>query len=118
MKQDDVGDNGAGAQPFYRLPWSLHDNPIGWVEITDPCNITCKGCYRTTLAGHKSLDDIKDEILFLQRWRNINNVHLAGGEPLIHPDIVEIVRLLPRPRAESRHHHQRPTPDQGTAGRV
>ena len=88
------GDNGAGAQRFYRLPWSLHDNPIGWVEITDTCNITCKGCYRTTLAGHKSFDDIKTEIQFLERWRNINNVHLAGGEPLIHPDIVGIVRFV------------------------
>jgi hypothetical protein len=94
MEHDDVGDDGAGAQRFYRLPWSLHDNPIGWVEITDTCNITCKGCYRTTLAGHKSFDDIKNEIQFLERWRNINNVHLAGGEPLIHPDIVGIVRFV------------------------
>jgi hypothetical protein len=29
---------------LYRLPWSLHDNPVGWVEVTDACNITCKGC--------------------------------------------------------------------------
>lgn len=94
MEHDGVGNNGFGAQKLYRLPWSLHDNPIGWVEITDTCNITCKGCYRTALAGHKSLDDIKTEILFLERWRNINNVHLAGGEPLIHPDIVDIVRFI------------------------
>jgi hypothetical protein len=94
MEHDGGGDNGAGAQRFYRLPWSLHDNPIGWVEITDTCNITCKGCYRTALTGHKSFDDIKTEIAFLERWRNINNVHLAGGEPLIHPDIVDIVRFV------------------------
>jgi MoaA/NifB/PqqE/SkfB family radical SAM enzyme len=40
------------------------------------------------------LDDIKAEIRFLEEWRNINNVHLAGGEPLIHPDIVDIVRFI------------------------
>ncbi len=29
----------------YRLPWSLNDNPIAWIEITDICNIHCEGCY-------------------------------------------------------------------------
>ncbi len=89
-----LGPHGFRKKDLYRLPWSLNDNPIGWVEITDRCNITCKGCYRTALAGHKTLDDIKAEILFMEEWRNINNVHLAGGEPLIHPEIVEIVRFI------------------------
>jgi pyruvate-formate lyase-activating enzyme len=79
---------------LYRLPWSLNDNPVGWVEITDKCNISCKGCYRSNLVGHKSLEEIKEEILFLEEWRNICNVHLAGGEPLIHPEIVDIVRFI------------------------
>ncbi len=87
-------DSGPRKKDLYRLPWSLNDNPIGWVEITDRCNITCKGCYRTPLTGHKSFDEIKTEILFLEEWRNITSVHLAGGEPLIHPDIVEIVRFV------------------------
>src|SRR5450759_355359 len=94
MENDAPLDDGLRKKRIYRLPWSLHDNPIGWVEITDKCNITCKGCYRTALAGHKPFDDIKTEILFLEKWRNINNVHLAGGEPLIHPDIVDIVRFI------------------------
>jgi hypothetical protein len=89
-----LDDEGTDRPLLYRLPWSLHDNPIGWVEITDRCNISCKGCYRTALAGHKALADIKDEIRFMQRWRNVNNVHLAGGEPLIHPDIVQIVGFI------------------------
>ncbi len=88
-----VGD-GPNRRRLYRLPWSLHDNPVGWVEITDQCNISCKGCYRTALAGHKPLDDVKSEVLFLERYRNINNVHLAGGEPLIHPDVVPIVSFI------------------------
>ena len=79
---------------LYRLPWSLNDNPVGWVEITDKCNINCKGCYRLRLQGHKPLESIKEEILFLKKWRNIDNVTLAGGEPLIHPDIVEIVEFI------------------------
>jgi hypothetical protein len=94
MEPDAVLDAGLSKKDLYRLPWSFHDNPIGWVEITDTCNISCKGCYRTTLAGHKPLDEIEREIRFLEQWRNINNVHLAGGEPLIHPDIVDIVGFI------------------------
>lgn len=81
---------------LYRFPWSLNDNPIGWVEITDLCNIQCKGCYRQRLEGHKSLEEIQEEILFMKQWRNIDNVSLAGGEPLIHPDIVDIVDFINR----------------------
>ena len=79
---------------LYRFPWSLNDNPQGWVEITDICNLHCRGCYRQRLEGHKPLEKIKEEIGFLKRWRNIDNISLAGGEPVLHPDIVEIVRFI------------------------
>jgi MoaA/NifB/PqqE/SkfB family radical SAM enzyme len=79
---------------LYRFPWSMNDNPIAWLEITDICNLRCEGCYRQTLSQHKTLDEIKEEILFLKRWRNPDNVSIAGGEPLLHPDILEIVRFI------------------------
>lgn len=76
---------------LYRLPWSMNDNPIAWLEITDVCNIYCEGCYRQRMTGHKTLAAVKEEIAFLKKWRNPDNVSIAGGEPLIHPQIVEIV---------------------------
>lgn len=79
---------------LYRLPWSMNDNAIAWLEITDICNIYCEGCYRQRLTGHKSLEEVKEEILFFKRWRNPDNVSIAGGEPLIHPDIVDIVAFI------------------------
>ncbi len=79
---------------LYRWPWSLNDNPIGWVEVTDICNIHCKGCYRQKLAGHKPLEEIKKEVLFLKQWRNVDNISIAGGEALIHPEIVDIVDFI------------------------
>ncbi len=48
---------------LYRFPWSLNDNPIGWLEVTDICNIHCKGCYRQKMVGHKSLEALKEEAL-------------------------------------------------------
>lgn len=80
---------------LYRLPYSMNDNPIGWIEATDICNIKCKGCYRLVMGeGHKPLEQIKEEILFLRKWRNCDNISLAGGEPILHPDIKEIVSFI------------------------
>jgi hypothetical protein len=79
---------------LYRFPWSKNDNPIAWLEVTDICDLRCEGCYRQTLSGHKPLDAVKEEILFFKRWRNPDNVSIAGGEPLLHPDLPEIVSFV------------------------
>ena len=62
--------------------------------MTDVCNIRCEGCYRQRLTGHKPLEQIKEEVLFFKRWRNPDNVSIAGGEPLVHPQIMEIVSFI------------------------
>ena len=79
---------------FYRLPWSMNDNPIAWIEVTDICNIHCEGCYRQYMTGHKTLEQMKEEVLFFKQWRNPDNFSIAGGEPLIHPHIVELVAFI------------------------
>ena len=42
-------------------------------------------------TGHKTLEAIKEEILFLKKWRNVDNLSIAGGEPLMYPQIMEVV---------------------------
>jgi len=79
---------------LYRFPWSKNDNPIGWLEVTDVCNIHCKGCYRQNLEGHFPLERLKEEVLLMKEYRNIDNVSLAGGEPLTHPDIEALVEFI------------------------
>lgn len=80
---------------LYRLPFSMNDNPIGWIEATDICNIKCKGCYRLIMGeGHKPFEQIKEEILFLKKWRNCDNITLAGGEPILHPQILDLIRFI------------------------
>lgn len=79
---------------LYRLPWSRDDNPIAWLEITDVCDIQCPCCYRRQLTGHKSLEQIKDEILFLKHSRNADNISIAGGEPLLHPNLTDIIAFI------------------------
>ena len=82
-------------QTLYRLPWSLTDNAIAWLEPTSKCNLYCDGCYRENREGsHKSIDEIKHELDVFERLRITGGVSIAGGEPLMHPDIVEIVSLI------------------------
>lgn len=80
---------------LYRLPWSMNDNAIGWLEVTDICNIHCQGCYRQILGeGHKPLKQLKEEVTLLKKWRNCDGISLAGGEPILHPNIVELISFI------------------------
>jgi hypothetical protein len=80
---------------YYRLPWNLPDNAISWLEVTRACNLYCEGCYRENAPKcHKSLDDIKHDLAIFRKYRKTDGVSIAGGDPLIHPEIVEIVRLI------------------------
>jgi pyruvate-formate lyase-activating enzyme len=80
---------------YYRLPWNLPDNAISWLEVTKACNMYCEGCYRENdPKGHKSLDEVKHELEIFKKLRKTDGISLAGGDPLVHPDIVGIVRLI------------------------
>ncbi len=81
---------------YYRFPWSNNDNPISWLEITDICNIYCKGCYRKNLSGHRPLEELKEEVDFFKRMRNPDGISIAGGEPLVYPDIIKLVEYIAR----------------------
>lgn len=81
-------------QTIYRLPWNFADNSISWLEPTSKCNLYCDGCYRENRKNsHKSLEEIKHELDVFEKYRKTDGVSIAGGEPLTHPNIVEIVKL-------------------------
>ena len=79
---------------LYRLPWSLTDNPIAWLEPTQQCNLACDGCYRQNVKAHKSIDEVQGELDTFARLRNFDGVSIAGGDPTLHPEVVEIVRRV------------------------
>jgi organic radical activating enzyme len=81
---------------LYRLPWSLSDNPIAWLEPTQQCNLACDGCYRMNVKEHKSIDEVQADLEVFDALRAFDGVSIAGGDPLMHPDIVEIVRRVRR----------------------
>ena len=71
---------------FDRKPWAAH------LYVTDQCNLDCHYCNEyDNSVPHPSLPD-------LTRWMDkirelgVLRIGLQGGEPLLHPDIVEVVR--------------------------
>ncbi len=79
---------------LYRLPWNLADNPIVWLEPTQACNLACDGCYRKNERNHKCVEDVQKELETFARLRNYDGVSIAGGDPLCHPEVGDIVRRV------------------------
>ncbi len=95
MKLEDIG--------FYTLEDERAKNscvtsPLWRNEliITSRCNFKCPYCRGTNINGKQadmSYEDIKTVIDF---WANENtqNIRLSGGEPTIHPQILDIVKYI------------------------
>jgi len=82
---------------LYRLPWTLPDNGISWIEPTAMCNLSCDGCYRENEKdSHKSLEEVFHELDVFERLRKSDCISIAGGDPLLYPQIVELVREIRR----------------------
>ncbi len=82
---------------LYRLPWNLADNAISWLEPTSFCNLACDGCYRENQKdSHKTLDEVKRDLDVFEASRNTDCISIAGGDPLLHPQILDIVRDIKR----------------------
>jgi len=79
---------------LYRLPWTASDNVLSWLEPTTKCNLACEGCYRENVNEHKSLQEVRKDLDAFNRWRTYDSVSIAGGDPLLHPNIVDIVRMV------------------------
>jgi uncharacterized Fe-S cluster-containing radical SAM superfamily protein len=80
-------------QKYYRLPWNLADNAITWLEPTTKCNLACEGCYREK-GDHRPLADVVRELETIRQLRRTDGISIAGGEPLLYPRILELVRYV------------------------
>lgn len=78
---------------LYRLPWNLEDNVFTWLEPTKQCDLACEGCYSAPGGRHKELSEIEAELDLIGKRRRSYGVCIAGGEPLLHPRLEEIVAL-------------------------
>ena len=68
-----------------------------YVEITTACNLDCQMCIRRAWQeplGDMPLAGFEELMSQLSRWPSPPIIHLSGyGEPMVHPEFLEIVRL-------------------------
>ena len=87
---------GIDRRRLYRFPWSMTDNPGGWVDVTDDCNLSCAHCFRRRVEGPRPLEDVLADIAACRSLRNCDDMKISGGEPLTYPHLLEVVRFIAR----------------------
>jgi uncharacterized Fe-S cluster-containing radical SAM superfamily protein len=80
-------------EKYYRLPWNLADNAITWLEPTTHCNLACEGCYREK-GDHRPLSEVIEELDSMKKLRKTDGISIAGGEPLLYPQLLDLVRYV------------------------
>jgi uncharacterized radical SAM superfamily Fe-S cluster-containing enzyme len=70
---------------------------LALIEVNDECNLTCPVCFAESSPqqkANKSLADIErmlDTLVASEGFPDL--VQISGGEPSIHPEIIEILKL-------------------------
>ena len=64
---------------------------------TKTCNLKCKHCYikknpYKNEADFIPLEKVKQSLMFIKNQK-LNSIYLTGGEPLMHPDFNQILRM-------------------------
>ncbi|NLD36389.1 MAG: radical SAM protein [Desulfatiglans sp.] len=80
---------------LFRMPWSMSDNAFTWLEITRRCDLNCSYCYqKSDPESNKTLFQIEQELIATLGLRKTDTVFITGGEPLLHPDLDAIVKMV------------------------
>ena len=66
------------------------------VNICDHCDITCKGCSHFSPIAEKRavpLEVVQNDLRRISELtaQNVDEFHILGGEPLLHPELTEIL---------------------------
>ncbi len=77
----------------------LHAKPVLYhldVHIADHCNMRCRGCSHFSNISEPYLTDINEFSADMHRLSEllvVKEIFLLGGEPLLHPNVDEFVRV-------------------------
>ncbi|KKM18835.1 hypothetical protein LCGC14_1661720 [marine sediment metagenome] len=73
-----------------KYPKSVH------LYITNECNLDCKKCYYRTSDDEKQELSLEQLTPLFYEWKKygLTSIAIGGGEPLLHPEILEIVDLV------------------------
>ena len=69
---------------------------FAWIEITQRCNLYCRHCYegssKNVEISDMTMQDFETAVNALHSI-DIKRIQLVGGEPLIHPQIAEMIKI-------------------------
>ncbi|MDQ1923593.1 radical SAM protein [Massilia pseudoviolaceinigra] len=66
------------------------------VQVAFNCNLTCKGCVHGSPARPAKMlspEEFARDLAALGSAARVHKLLLVGGEPLLHPDLVELLKL-------------------------
>ena len=66
------------------------------INICDHCNITCMGCSHFSPIAEERispLENVQNDLMRMSELtaKNVDEIHILGGEPLLHPDLIAIL---------------------------
>lgn len=77
----------------------IHVPPLMIISVTNQCNLNCAGCYARALRKSVEAEmsnELLRRIVHEAAELGVSIVMLAGGEPLLRPDILDIARDHPQ----------------------
>lgn len=71
--------------------WRSDDVPIGFVIVTNDCNLRCKFCYAYAGSDSGKVFDVRFLEKLLKLWGReyVDRLSVSGGEPLLYKDVVK-----------------------------
>ena len=76
----------------------LQDGKVNFdILVCEHCDLKCKGCNRfsnLSKAKFYPIENIKTDMLKLKGKIDFRNISVIGGEPLLYPDLVELLEFL------------------------
>lgn len=88
-----LGEEGAEAERPFADDLPAHGLHGVWFNLLTQCNLACSHCFMPENHGSKpiSLPDAQ-KVLGVLAEQGVRRVYFSGGEPLLHPRLLEIVR--------------------------
>jgi len=69
------------------------------IHVAHACNLRCESCSHYSDQGHKGVVSLEEADRWMSAWSSrltLGTFSLVGGEPTIHPELTEFVRLARR----------------------
>lgn len=86
---------GACTNHLQDMPWGDSANAMATIELTQRCNLSCAFCGTGNRKNsHKSIRNVEREIATITALSKSDTIILAGGEPLMYPDLEAVVQMV------------------------